>query len=199
MSKEMESFLMKYGRKLEEPIVKNFFKNESAKLLFHAAIQSPCEENIQKLNVAFSSYYKKVRIINYISKLIHFYSIDFDKRYSNYTKRQVLNLDAPLLSNEQTKGNNTKKDILIENKEIDVIIKTIEEESECLKQHVSDERVYDALTALSSKQMEILNLRYIYGLSNKEISETLNLSEQLVSYNHKSAINKLKKSLGVLL
>lgn len=199
MSKEMESFLLKYGRRLEEPIVKNFLKNESAKLLLDNAIHTPSEENIRNLNIAFSSYYKKVRIINYISKLIHFYSIDFDKRYSNYTKRQVLSLDAPLLSNDQTNGNITKKDTLVRNTKIDVMIDTIDEESKCLTQHVSDERLFDALTELSAKQMDILNLRYIYGLSNKEIAETLSLSEQLVSYNHKSAINKLKKSLGVLL
>lgn len=73
-------FTTQEQEKLKEPIVSNFLKDEDNHQLFMAFIESPTHETKDALDSAFKSYYKRVKVITYIDKLIHYYSMDLDKK-----------------------------------------------------------------------------------------------------------------------
>lgn len=52
----------------------------------------------------------------------------------------------------------------------------------------------DFLSVLDSRSRNVIKLRYIYGVTQKEISKIFNVSQVQISRIEKSAMNKLKKS-----
>ncbi|MGQ3737396.1 hypothetical protein [Bacillus sp. FDAARGOS_1420] len=74
--------------------MQHFLNEPTNYALFEQAILKPTIENKQQLDTAFQIYFKNIKMVNYISKLIYFYSIDFDKKISRYNKRNYLHDDS---------------------------------------------------------------------------------------------------------
>lgn len=188
----MDHFYSLYQEKLENPIMRNFLGDSDNYGLFLNAMEKPTNDNKQLLDKAFKSYFKKVKIISYISNLIYFYSIGFDKKVSINNKRNILNLDKSITNEEE---NNTTILDLMSDDLTDVTYMQFEKKQTHLKEHITDELLYKGLSLLSKKQLEILNLYYVHEYNNKQISRILSVSEQTISYNHKKALKILKSQL----
>ena len=65
---------------MEQPIVRSFLQSKYNYNLFEEAITNPTPENKQILDQTFKSHFKKIKVIDYVSKLIHYYSIDLQKK-----------------------------------------------------------------------------------------------------------------------
>ncbi|OHY73351.1 sigma-70 family RNA polymerase sigma factor [Priestia aryabhattai] len=182
-------FYKKYKRKMKEPIVSEFLHHNDFYSLFKKAISQPTKTNMDNLDEEFRRYYKKVKIVKYVSKLIHFYSIDYDKKNSLHKKRYITNLDGPSTSLQS--DNSTAQ--------IEIIASQTPIETENLnndfKDVVEEEKIQQAINILPEKNKEILKYIYIHNLKNKEISKIMNMSEQLVSYTHKSSLKKIRTFL----
>ncbi|HFJ9454169.1 sigma factor-like helix-turn-helix DNA-binding protein [Bacillus tropicus] len=190
-SNQIEAYCSKYKEKMNEPIIRNFLKDEKNNALFQAAIINPTEANTSMLNSAFAEYYRKVKVINYISNLVYFYSIDFDKRVSLYKKR---NLFALTVSHAEIDNNLNNLDALTSSEE-DLTYADYERMAKKgdLKDHIDGELLYKALDVLSDKQLKILTLMYLNDHTNKEVAEILDESVQTISYNHNKALTKIKE------
>ncbi|MFD5261185.1 sigma factor-like helix-turn-helix DNA-binding protein [Bacillus wiedmannii] len=189
---DIDHFYSLYQEKLEDPIMRNFLKDSDNYGLFLNAMEKPTNDNKQLLDKAFKSYFKKVKIISYISNLIYFYSIGFDKKVSINNKRNILNLDKPITNEGE---NHTTILDLMSDDLTDVTYMQFEKKQTHLKEHITDELLYEGLSLLSKKQLEILNLYYVHQYNNKQISRILSVSEQTISYNHKKALKILKSQL----
>ncbi|HHK5552265.1 TPA: sigma-70 family RNA polymerase sigma factor [Bacillus tropicus] len=189
---DIDHFYSLYQEKLEDPIMRNFLKDSDNYGLFLNAMERPTNDNKQLLDKAFKSYFKKVKIISYISNLIYFYSIGFDKKVSINNKRNILNLDKPITNEGE---NHTTILDLMSDELTDITYMQFEKKQTHLKEHITDELLYEGLSLLSKKQLEILNLYYVHQYNNKQISRILSVSEQTISYNHKKALKTLKSQL----
>ncbi|OJE32351.1 RNA polymerase subunit sigma-70 [Bacillus tropicus] len=189
---DIDHFYSLYQEKLENPIMRNFLKDSDNYGLFLNAMEKPTNDNKQLLDKAFKSYFKKVKIISYISNLIYFYSIGFDKKVSINNKRNILNLDKPITNEGE---NHTTILDLMSDDLTDITYMQFEKKQTHLKEHITDELLYEGLSLLSKKQLEILNLYYVHQYNNKQISRILSVSEQTISYNHKKALKTLKSQL----
>ncbi|HFU7089561.1 MULTISPECIES: sigma-70 family RNA polymerase sigma factor [Bacillus] len=189
---DIDHFYSLYQEKLEDPIMRNFLKDSDNYGLFLNAMEKPTNDNKQLLDKAFKSYFKKVKIISYISNLIYFYSIGFDKKVSINNKRNILNLDKPITNEGE---NHTTILDLMSDELTDITYMQFEKKQTHLKEHITDELLYEGLSLLSKKQLEILNLYYVHQYNNKQISRILSVSEQTISYNHKKALKTLKSQL----
>lgn len=189
---DIDHFYSLYQEKLEDPIMRNFLKDSDNYGLFLNAMEKPTNDNKQLLDKAFKSYFKKVKIISYISNLIYFYSIGFDKKVSINNKRNILNLDKTITNEGE---NHTTILDLISDDLTDITYMQFEKKQTHLKEHITDELLYEGLSLLSKKQLEILNLYYVHQYNNKQISRILSVSEQTISYNHKKALKILKSQL----
>ncbi len=188
----MDHFYSLYQEKLENPIMRNFLGDSDNYELFLNTMEKPTNDNKQLLDKAFKSYFKKVKIISYISNLIYFYSIGFDKKVSINNERNILNLDKPITNEGE---NHTTILDLMSDDLTDITYMQFEKKQTHLKEHITDELLYEGLSLLSKKQLEILNLYYVHQYNNKQISRILSVSEQTISYNHKKALKIIKSQL----
>jgi len=187
---EVKKYRQKYQAKLNEPIVQYFFKEEENVKLLETFLADSSPDNQKRLDYAFQEHFRSVKLLSYIDKLIYFYSIDFDKRINKKNKQFIL-IDHNSTNSESNKIN---MENLISSKE-DLTFLNFEKTQTKLSDHIDNESLIEGLQFLSDKQSQILNLLYIQGYSNKEISSILNESTQTISYNHKAALSKLKNHL----
>lgn len=112
---DMKEF-MELNKKVinNNPIIKSFLDNKDNYILVKKAVSNLTNKNMNRVDLAFKKHYEQVKIISYISKLIHFFSIDFDKKSWNINNTYLLTLDKPL-SDQETKTGSTVKDFLTSN------------------------------------------------------------------------------------
>lgn len=182
------SFTTQEREKLKEPIVLNFLKVEANYQKFSAFIESPSPEIKNELDSAFKAYYKRAKVIAYIDKLIHYYSIDLDKRINKYRATQQLILDNPISENES--GNTTMKDTLPSYEQ-----PMLDSSQLPLEELFEDLNLYKAWNSLSDKQKRVLTLKYQYNLKDVEIADIICETKQVISYNHNKAIKVLRQSV----
>lgn len=172
--------------KLKEPIVSNFLKDNDNYQKFKAFIESPNHETKNALDSAFKSYYKKIKVITYIDKLIHYFSMDLDKKRNKHHVNHQLILDKPIGEN----GSMTMKDNITTNQSS--ILNTCRFP---LEELLEDLHLYEAWQSLSDKQKEILTLKYQYDLKDVEVANIVSVSKQVISYNHNKALKILRRSV----
>ncbi|WIY58992.1 sigma-70 family RNA polymerase sigma factor [Bacillus arachidis] len=190
--KQIEDYLKKHRKRMNEPIVRNFLEKDENFNLFKNAIINPTLTNKKLLDQSFKAHYKQVKVFNYVSKLIHYYSIDFDKKVNLNKQRNLLNLDITV---EDNGGNQASIHDVLTSSDEDETYNNVIQEEKYLKNHLSDEVLLSEFNKLSKKQIKILNLFYLKEYTNREIAQMLGESEQTISYNHKSAIKKLKQAM----
>lgn len=160
-NKVLRSFLYKNRRKLENPIIKEFLKEEKNFNLLMKAILNPTKYNKRAIDKAFYSHYLKVKKIKYVSTLIYFFSVDFDKKQRRYQNHNPLILDRDISNGVEA----TLKEIIPDNKQLtDHVFGTT------LIDHIENEKLAKALKKLTEKQLQVLELIYLKNFSLKEIS-----------------------------
>lgn len=194
MSQATKNFFLHNKKKLDDPIMKNFLQDAAHYNLLIEALNQPCKENKEKLDLAFKKHYKNAKMISYLSKLIHFFSIDIDKKVSQYRKRNILSVDCEDGIKNLNKGKIYQAEPWISSDK-DLTYQEFQA-AQNLKNSISNELLFDSLKILSEKQLKILELKYSNGLTNKEIASVLKESEQTISYNHSKALKKIKEFLS---
>ncbi|ONK23355.1 hypothetical protein BLX87_11120 [Bacillus sp. VT-16-64] len=64
------------------------------------------------------------------------------------------------------------------------------------KFNIENPSLYNALTKLNKKQIQILYLYYVKGYNNKNIAEYFGQTEQNISYWHKKTLKQLKSIIN---
>jgi|SRR5690625_534928 len=60
------------------------------------------------------------------------------------------------------------------------------------KELIGDEKLYQALNKLTEKQIEVLELIYVFGFKNKEVADFFSESPQNISNIHKKALSNIR-------
>ncbi|WCT56425.1 sigma-70 family RNA polymerase sigma factor [Paenibacillus kyungheensis] len=115
------------------------------------------------------------RFIKYMANLIHYNSINYDKKRRLKDNRFPLTLD---------------KDENLES----VLLTVYDSESvpSNLKDHITDYSLYQAYESLSAKQKQVLSFAYVQELNDNEIARILEVSQQNVSKHRLKALTKLR-------
>ncbi|MBB2480725.1 sigma-70 family RNA polymerase sigma factor [Bacillus sp. APMAM] len=184
MNKKIKDFIEANRKRLNEPIMKHFLEDETNYQLLLKALLNPTFNSRKKLDDAFRNYFKKVKTVNYLSKMIYFYSIDFDKRITKQNKRNIIKEDKEL-ANLCTAAQNVEQTR-------DFTFCELEDKGS-ISEYISNEKLFRGLKKLSDKQQQIISMKFKHNLPNKEIANKLNESEQSVSYHYKKAMKILTK------
>ncbi|MFD2658527.1 sigma-70 family RNA polymerase sigma factor [Gracilibacillus thailandensis] len=184
----MLKFIERNKEAIQNPIIESFLENDKNYELLQKAITNPTDENKREIDNAFKEHYKKIKKIKYISNLIRYFSIDYDKKIKKLNKRFSLTLDKEVLE----EGNTTYKDLI----ETKPLYSEQEAYGKKLKDHIENDKLYQALNALTKKQLEILELKYLKEMSINEIAELIGTTSQNISNQHNKALKKLYKIIG---
>ncbi|MED3642180.1 sigma-70 family RNA polymerase sigma factor [Caldifermentibacillus hisashii] len=182
-------FIKENKRFLEHKVVKSFLENEENKQLFLEVICYPTPENKQKLDDEFKKFFFNVRFTAFLSSILYFNSINYDKRHRKFKSRNQLTLDQPLEENEEL----SFKDLLSDpSSEINVdnILRSSD-----IKDFIVDPNLLKAIEKLTPKQKEVIDLAYVKGLSDTEIANLLGKSQQGISKLHKKALKNIYEYL----
>ncbi|MEB2300410.1 sigma-70 family RNA polymerase sigma factor [Lysinibacillus xylanilyticus] len=188
-NQKIEDFFYRNTEQVNNPIIKSFLSDSNNLYLVQKAILYPTERNKKLVDESFQSHYINVRKIKYVSNLIYFFSLDFDKKRRRLQDRTLLILDKGLSEEGSTTAKELIEDASI-GKELDHIV------GEGLLDNIEDEQLLKSLRKLTVKQLQILEMIYVKELSIKEIAQTLQTTPQNISNLHRKALNKLKHTLS---
>ncbi|BBW98444.1 sigma-70 family RNA polymerase sigma factor [Geobacillus icigianus] len=173
---------------LENTVVKSFLTEEENQKLLVQAICEPTEENKKLLDNKFEKFYFDIRFTSYISTVLYFNAINFDKRYRKMLNRQPLTVDQPINND----SSNTSFNAMLVDAETEIQVEDILR-SDNIEDYITNPVLYEAIQSLTEKQKEVISLAYVKGLTDTEISKILNKSQQAVSKIHKAALKKICK------
>ncbi len=179
-SKSVKEFLINYSDFFKEPVVKKFFSDQKNYVLLYQVIESRDSELITELDKRFKIFYKNTKKIKYLSSLIRFFAIDYDKKRRRESDRYQLILD-------KTANNNGLDSFFY--KEINYEEELVGKDWDS---NLTDTIVINGIKKLSEKQQSILTLSYIFDWTNTEIASHFQVSPQNVSQIKIQAIKKLK-------
>ncbi len=165
-------------------VFKRFLEIEGNKKLYSSYLEEPTSTNADTLNERFKYFEKQVVRIAYIKKVIFYESKRFDSKLREHNKKFDLNLDAPI--DESFAMLDTVQD---ENSFIH-FERIFENDLESL---VNDEQLITLLRRLNTKQKQILYYRYVLDLTEKEIANMYNVSQQAISKTLHKSINILRE------
>lgn len=171
---------------LQNDIVTSFLKQPLNKQSYLKAISEPTKENMEDLDNKFKQFYFKIRFVSHISSTLHFNSVNFDKRQRKLQSR----FQTTFSKNSGNEGEDNNYFDSIPDKNADISLNTLLSKEDITKQ-ISCPKLYVALNRLSPKQMQIINLAYVIGLNDTEISILLGKSQQAISKMHKKALGNL--------
>ncbi|MCK6207086.1 sigma-70 family RNA polymerase sigma factor [Bacillus infantis] len=189
LPKNFVDFYTKHSSFFEQPVVKAFLEIPEHSNLLVEAFLFPSSENVAHLNARFRGFYLRAKIYKYLSSLIHFFSVDFDKRERNRRERYQLIVDRPI-NGEQDSGQNMLD-------HLDHHWPDLEDQLSLghLSNLASDRKLYKAINhEIHEKQRKILYLFYVEGYANKEIAQLFNESPQNISSLRKKSLEKLRKA-----
>ncbi|WP_312505910.1 sigma-70 family RNA polymerase sigma factor [Lysinibacillus sp.] len=186
---KIEEFFYRNNEQVNNPIVKSFLSDPQNLYLVQKAILYPTDLNKKLVDESFQSHYINVRKIKYVSNLIYFFSLDFDKKRRRMQNRSLLILDKGL----SEEGGTTLKELIEDTsneKGLDHFV------GGGLLDNIENVQLLKSLQKLTMKQLQILEMIYVKDLSIKEIAQLLQTTPQNISNHHRKALNKLNHSLG---
>ncbi|UOR14194.1 RNA polymerase sigma factor [Halobacillus amylolyticus] len=172
---------------MAQPIVRRFLDDEENLKLLNGYLEGD-EKAAALLDERFKQHHNKAKIINYLSSLIYYFSIDYDKRAKLKSYRFPLILNKRLNVNEKDNSEDLLGTFGSETVPYEEIV-----DNKYLENIFTNKSLAKAITKLTDKQKEIVSLFYIYQYSNKEIAEYLKESEQNISNLKRRALKTLYK------
>lgn len=171
---------------LRNKILNNFLADQYNLSVFVLAIFGEKEIN-DILSELFKKFYFQYRFISYISKLLYFEAIKFDRNLRKQTENELL--DMPLDEENDMRLSDT----------IFKVESEFEIASDNFADSLTDERIYAEYKKLTKKQQQILHLAYYTLFKDSEIAKKLNTTQQAVSKSRKKALNRLKNDCNYYL
>lgn len=183
---KIENLLNKNRDEIKNPLMQGLLSDENNLSILEQFINDPSNANESKVEGVFQKHYERVQKTKYISNLIYFFSVDFDKKQRKLNDRNLLILDKSTSYDTKT---TVKETILDESQEIKLSEKNLLDE-------VENEKLIKALKTLTDKQLLILNLIYLQELPLKEISIQLKTTPQNISNQHRKALKRLNQIIN---
>jgi len=184
-NQKIEEFFYRNNEQVNNPIIKSFLADSNNLYLVQKAILYPTDRNKKLVDESFQSHYINVRKIKYVSNLIYFFSLDFDKKRRRLQNHALLILDRGLSEEGGTTAKEQIEDASI-GRELNHIV------GGGLLDNIEDEQLLKSLQKLTVKQLQILEMIYVKELSIKKIAQTLQTTPQNISNLHRKALKKLK-------
>ncbi|KHD85327.1 hypothetical protein NG54_09915 [Heyndrickxia ginsengihumi] len=184
-SEQLQQFKNANKQFFRNPIIQSFFNHEDHVSMLQETMHDPTNENKERLDQAFKQFYFNIRFTSFISSSLYFDAIHFDQKQRQYSSRYLLLIDQPLQNEEAITLKDTIADPSAQITMDDII------RSEEIDDYIENIRLYNALQKLSLKQKEILYLSYVSRLSDTEIANKLQKSQQAVSKLRKKALQKI--------
>ncbi|WP_252312615.1 sigma-70 family RNA polymerase sigma factor [Sinobaca sp. H24] len=183
----METYLKNQHAVLDHPLIQSFLQeNPHRQLLAEYACHSSSEAK-EALDRAFHSFLSSIRLLQYVSKTIRWEAVQFDKKQRRYTDKHVYHDGGNDYEESFLSHTAVKEDLSLEAQ--------VAEREVHLEKKIENKELYEGLSFLTPRQIEVLQLLYDKGLTTKEAAACLHITQQGVSKINRQALTKLKSCL----
>ena len=162
-------------------VFKRFLEIEENKKLYSSYLEEPTNENANLLDEQFKYFEKQIVRIAYIKKVIFYESKRFDSKLREHKKKFM---DTPTVESASI------IDAIQDEKSFSHFERIFENDLESL---LSDDMLIMSIRRLNSKQKQVLYYRYVLDLTEKEIANMYNVSQQAISKMLLRSINILRE------
>ncbi|HEY4552273.1 MAG TPA: sigma-70 family RNA polymerase sigma factor [Bacillaceae bacterium] len=174
---------------ITNPLLLNFLNKGDNRKLYDDYCRQPSPETKELLNKRFADFYYEVRMISYLSKIIHFEAKKFDAKIRKHYKRYKLVLDNSV---------NPADEHLVFSQYLADDHSNHESSASCrLEDHIQDPTLNKAVRKLTERQKEVLYWSIVEEMKDIEIAAKLNVSQQAVSKTRNNALLKLRRDYHV--
>jgi len=164
-------------------LLETFLIDTENKQLYNSYLEDSTVKKKEMLERRFSYHVKKIRILSYFIKTLHFESKRFDMKIRNFAYQNPLILDKT----SDDYGANLLDLIASDNRfERDL-------DSNKLEEIIEDKNLNRIVSALTAKQKVILNLIYVKDLQEETVAKQLGITIQAVNKTKKTALNNIRQ------
>lgn len=175
-SKKNENIHVILREMSKKPIIREFIDNQYNLDLLVASLSHPSKDNNEKLDKVFKTFFFEIRFTTYISSLIHYASINFDKKERQNRNRNLLSLDGELHI----------PDLAAED------LSDVTKISTTLEDIITSPYLFEGIKKLTVKEKQIIIESCILGFSNTEIAIKYKVTQQAISKTRKNGLEKLR-------
>ncbi len=171
-------------------LAKNFInENEENKILYKKTIIEHDKNACSVLNERFKSYLFKIHATSYLHKSIVLNARELKRNHLRVYKREELTLNTMDLNFNEERVDS------IPDKPVDFIEEITKPINIDFTEIFTNQLLASAMNNLTDKQKEIMFLRFVKELEEKEIANKLKVSIQAVNKVKKAALCRIKKSI----
>ncbi|WP_160890324.1 sigma-70 family RNA polymerase sigma factor [Halobacillus litoralis] len=182
-------FQKDHEKLIKNPLVKKFLEQEEHFNLLIQNLKDPSDENRNMLDSSFREYYTGVKVINYLSKTIHWGAVNFDKKQRREKNRFPLVMDGTVDDDESSLVEG------IPSSEPLVDIQVIENVHNSLENKIENERLKIAFSKLTERQKKVLEFVYGNNLTLTKTAHELGITQQGASKIQKKALERLRREM----
>lgn len=165
-----------------------FLKNEEEKKLYESFLDEPTVQKQEEIERLFQIHVRKIQILSYFTKVLHFESKRFDKKIRKTNSIEQLVLDKGVTDGEDASIDVIQIESVNDVLDIDDLIKWVD-----LENFFEDKLLYEIVGKLSLKQKKILHAIFVKNMSEDELARKLGITKQAVNKAKNQALKKIKQ------
>jgi RNA polymerase sigma factor (sigma-70 family) len=170
---------------MSNKLIETFLANPKMNELYKNYLTHPTEENKLIIETHFTTYVKKIKILTYFSKVLHFEAQRFDKKIrnlsnSNFQYTDGLKEDTVLYEALPSNHDRSPFDAQLKN-------------AQQLENLFEDKHLYTIISDLNPKNKKLLYLLFVIGMSESEVASHLGITKQAVNKRKKDVLQKIRE------
>jgi RNA polymerase sigma factor (sigma-70 family) len=178
----LELFLL-----IENRLLKSFLEDEKAHQLYKSYLENPNIQTKDTLEKMFKIHFRKIQLLSYFSRILHFESQRYDKK-----NRHQTNLYQLVLDKESNEGDVCIIDMIPDESVLDDF-EMISSDAAQLESFFEDEKLYSIVSNLTQRQKYIIHALFIENQSESEVAERLSITKQAVNKVKNQTLKKIKQ------
>ena len=173
---------------VQNRLLQTFLTDEKVNELYLSYVEDPSQLKKDRIENLFQIHARKIQLLTYFSKVLHFESQKFDKK-----KRQLARNYALILDKSVNDGEETVLDFIGETQPSSEFSFSSPINSHDLEFHLEDKHLYKIISKLSVKQKEILYLLYVESFTEIEVAQKLAITKQAVNKTKNQTLKKIRR------
>ncbi|WP_067727060.1 RNA polymerase sigma factor [Oceanobacillus damuensis] len=173
-------------------LLQSFLQNKENWSLLEQSIRFSSPEAKKALDKAFREHLAEIRLISQLSNDLRRHAIRFDQKFKRDRKRQLLILDQPM--EDEDNSNVSIMDLIYDQHALPVDQEAFANDYR-LESNIGNPALYHAIRSITPRQKYILELSYLFNMSDTEIAAKEGVSQQSISKTRKTALSNVKRHL----
>jgi len=173
---------------VQNRLLQDFLTDEKINNFYINYLERPSTYKKEMLEKLFQIHVRKMQLLSYFSKVLHFESQKYDKKI-----RHMNSVNQLILDKNVNDGEGMVLDLVEGEQPFDELEFLTPVSSYDLEFVFEDKHLYEIVSNLSPKQKNVLHLLFVDGLTEIEAAQRLDVTKQSINKTKNQALKKIKQ------